>query len=236
MAPIQKRGGGFKQNAGNWQNPRNGGVKKNFSKPGGRSGGFSKPDDSNNSNYQALGQNRRETPAEAPKPKKRVKKMEIRGGQLLPTEDASDDEEYEQTREAPESDDSSDDEPAPKRPTQSKPSQKPQGKTDEPFNPNKQPLGAKSTRKPKDGLTDFQRAKQTYNRIQEERKEAAERRRLNEERRQEEREVAQLARNRRGKALKLRTKKGQPNLNAVMECIVEKLERKRDRENRNQGR
>uniref|UniRef100_A0A914P212 rRNA-processing protein FYV7 n=1 Tax=Panagrolaimus davidi TaxID=227884 RepID=A0A914P212_9BILA len=85
--------------------------------------------------------------------------------------------------------------------------------------------------KPSDGLTAFQRAKKQYEKIQDERREEAKKRRIENEKRENERLDAMSFRRRKDQAIKSRTKKGQPNLNAVMGCIVEKLMKEKEKKN-----
>jgi len=79
-------------------------------------------------------------------------------------------------------------------------------------------------------VTSFQKAKQQFERIQVERRVQAEERRKLAERRQGEKDQALSFRKRKNQAVNTRTKKGQPNFNAQMACIVEKLTKKRELE------
>lgn len=84
-------------------------------------------------------------------------------------------------------------------------------------------------KKPDDGLTAFQRAKQQFEKIQDQKREDAKKRRIEREKRENERLEAMSFRRRKDQAVKSRTRKGQPNLNAVMGCIVEKLMREKEK-------
>ncbi|KAE9550735.1 hypothetical protein FO519_006057 [Halicephalobus sp. NKZ332] len=78
-------------------------------------------------------------------------------------------------------------------------------------------------------LSAFERAKKQYEVIQEQRKREFHEKKIRRERQEREREEALSLRKRKDQAVKKRTKKGQPNLNAVMSCIVEKLMKQKEK-------
>ena len=78
-------------------------------------------------------------------------------------------------------------------------------------------------------LSAFQRAKKQYEEIQEQKKREFTEKKLQRERREKEKEEALSLRKRKDQAIKKRTKKGQPNLNAVMGCIVDKLMKQKEK-------
>ena len=78
-------------------------------------------------------------------------------------------------------------------------------------------------------LSAFQRAKKQYEEIQEQKKREFTEKKLQRERRENEKEEALSLRKRKDQAIKKRTRKGQPNLNAVMGCIVEKLMKQKEK-------
>jgi hypothetical protein len=69
----------------------------------------------------------------------------------------------------------------------------------------------------------YKRAQQAYERIQEERRQKTEQRRVEEERRKASEMEYLRNRKRMNKALKMRTRKGQPNFNAQIEVLVDKI-------------
>jgi hypothetical protein len=71
--------------------------------------------------------------------------------------------------------------------------------------------------------------KKQYEKIQETKQEEAKKRRIEQERCENERLEAMSFRRRKDQAIKSRTRKGQPNLNAVMGCIVEKLMKEKEK-------
>uniref|UniRef100_A0AC34QLJ1 rRNA-processing protein FYV7 n=1 Tax=Panagrolaimus sp. JU765 TaxID=591449 RepID=A0AC34QLJ1_9BILA len=107
----------------------------------------------------------------------------------------------------------------------SKPISKTQQKKEEHFK--RRQMGRERDGMPR--MSEYQRAKLQYEKIQKERKEAYENKRAQMERREKERESALGLRKKKDLAIKKRTKKGQPNFNAVVGCIVEKLMRDKER-------
>lgn len=78
-------------------------------------------------------------------------------------------------------------------------------------------------------LSAFQRAKKQYEQIQEQRKQEFSEKRLQREKRENDKQEALSLKKKKDQAIKKRTKKGQPNLNAVMGCIVEKLMKQKEK-------
>ncbi|KAI6214124.1 hypothetical protein M3Y94_00231300 [Aphelenchoides besseyi] len=72
----------------------------------------------------------------------------------------------------------------------------------------------------------YKRAQQTFNRIQEERQQQAEAKQQEREEKARKLEENLSLRRKMNKALKKRTKKGQPKLGAQMDVLLEKLERR----------
>ncbi|KAI6239578.1 hypothetical protein M3Y99_00547800 [Aphelenchoides fujianensis] len=72
----------------------------------------------------------------------------------------------------------------------------------------------------------YQRARQTFNRIQEERKQAAEAKQQEREQKAKQLEENLSLRRKMNKALQKRTKKGQPKLGAQMDILLQKIEKR----------
>ncbi|CAD5227443.1 unnamed protein product [Bursaphelenchus xylophilus] len=72
----------------------------------------------------------------------------------------------------------------------------------------------------------YKRAELAYQKIQEEKKAAAEVKKLERQKQQEKHEEYLTLRKKMNKALKQKTKKGQPKLGAQMDVLLEKIQRK----------
>ncbi|KAL7071122.1 hypothetical protein ACQ4LE_010038 [Meloidogyne hapla] len=82
--------------------------------------------------------------------------------------------------------------------------------------------------KRKDYVSVYKRAQLNYKRLREERKNEIERQRIEQEKKREKAEFQKEWRKKNNQVLQLKTRKGQPNLNAQIGMILEKLEKDKE--------
>nr|CAD2172005.1 unnamed protein product [Meloidogyne enterolobii] len=82
--------------------------------------------------------------------------------------------------------------------------------------------------KRKDYVSAYKRAQQNYKKLREERKNEIERQKIEQEKKREKAKFEKEWRKKKNQVLQLRTRKGQPNLNAQIGMILEKLEKDKE--------
>nr|CAD2185464.1 unnamed protein product [Meloidogyne enterolobii] len=79
-----------------------------------------------------------------------------------------------------------------------------------------------------DYVSAYKRAQQNYKKLREERKNEIERQKIEQEKKREKAKFEKEWRKKKNHVLQLRTRKGQPNLNAQIGMILEKLEKDKE--------